>query len=188
MSADLNTILETLTAGPAQGMGAVTPQALMAQMAEENPTVALLAKYFSQRQEQANNSEASGVEDEPNELSQSSAELERAQARTIESAGALRDLREKIERIYAELETLRERNDSLAEAVGACALCWGEDVLCPVCEGEGRPGFTMPDRELFTQLIAPAVRHFLKRSRTRRPSTQSFDPQMSSGFESPKGE
>src|SRR5438552_6674011 len=160
MSADLNTILEALTAGPGQGMGAVTQQALLAQMAEENPTVDLLTKYFNQRQEQVSKSETSAVE-ESDELSEYSTELDRAETRTIETTEAMRELRERIERLYAELETLRERNDSLAVAVGACPLCWGEDVLCAVCRGAGRPGFTMPDRASFIQLIAPAVRKFL---------------------------
>src|SRR5882724_5322204 len=108
MSADLNTILEALTAGPGQGMGAVTPQALLAQMAEDNPTVNLLTKYFNQRQEQASEREESTIEQENAELSECSGELERAQVRTIETAGAVRELREKIETLYAELESLRE--------------------------------------------------------------------------------
>ena len=174
MSANLNTILEALTAGPGQGMGALTPQALLAQMAEDNPTVGLLTKYFSQRQEQAGKSETSAVE-ESDELSEYSTELERAGTRTVETAEAMRELRERIEKLYAELETLRERNDSLALALGACPLCWGEDVLCAICQGVGRPGFTMPDRAAFTPLVGPAVRMFLKRRNAQPPFSQGAD-------------
>jgi hypothetical protein len=59
--------------------------------------------------------------------------------------------------LCAELEELRERNDVLAAALGACHLCWGEDPGCPACGGLGRPGAAPPDRQLFARLVAPAV-------------------------------
>jgi hypothetical protein len=43
MSTEFDTILEALTAGDGQREN-FTPQALIARMAEDNPTVALLAK------------------------------------------------------------------------------------------------------------------------------------------------
>jgi len=159
MSTDLNTVLEALAAGDGQQMDSFTPQALLAQMAEENPSVALLAKYFNQRQEQVNREAA---EPENTALPEYSDQLQRAHADTVETAEAMRELRERIAALYAELEMLRERNDSLAMALGACALCWGDDVLCPVCAGAGQAGFSPPDRKLFAQYVAPALRHFRK--------------------------
>jgi hypothetical protein len=158
MSTEFDTILEALTAGDGQREN-FTPQALIARMAEDNPTVALLAKYFSQRQDQAENESA---EAEIAELPEYSDQLERARTDTLKTAEAIRELRERMDRVYAELETLRERNDSLALAVGACALCWGDDILCAVCAGAGCAGFVPPDRELFAQYVAPALRHFHK--------------------------
>jgi hypothetical protein len=63
-----------------------------------------------------------------------------------------------LERLYAEVQTLRARNAMLADALGACPRCWGEDVRCVRCQGRGRPGGRQPDRLLFTEIIEPAVR------------------------------
>lgn len=57
-----------------------------------------------------------------------------------------------------ELEALRQANDTLADALGACAICWGGDNACHHCRGRGRPGARRPDPALFTQLVMPAVR------------------------------
>lgn len=56
---------------------------------------------------------------------------------------------------YAELRGQYER---LAWALGACARCWGEDVSCHTCRGEGSSGWDAPDREFFARYIVPAVR------------------------------
>jgi hypothetical protein len=61
-----------------------------------------------------------------------------------------------LERLYAENEALRDLTRMLADALGACARCFGEDELCPVCRGRGRPGGREPDVGLFTQLVEPA--------------------------------
>jgi hypothetical protein len=47
--------------------------------------------------------------------------------------------------------------DDLAKALGACAECWGRDNRCPTCKGEGQAGYFKPDKELFDQLILPAL-------------------------------
>ena len=70
-----------------------------------------------------------------------------------------------LERLYAELEVLRRRNELVARALGACRRCFGEDELCPVCRGRGRPGGRAPDEALFAELVAPAVER-----RTGRPA------------------
>ncbi len=59
-----------------------------------------------------------------------------------------------------ELEELRERNEALAAALGACFACWGTDIFCTHCGGEGRPGAAAPEPHLFRQLVAPAVARF----------------------------
>lgn len=63
-----------------------------------------------------------------------------------------------LERLYAELEELRLRTRTLADALGACARCWGEDPDCPVCRGRGHPGGRAPDPELFDYWVAPVAR------------------------------
>jgi hypothetical protein len=63
-----------------------------------------------------------------------------------------------LERLYAELEELRARVATLADALGACRRCWGEDPYCAVCRGRGRPGGRASDPLLFDVWVAPAVR------------------------------
>ena len=66
-----------------------------------------------------------------------------------------------------EVADLREVNDTLAAALGACPACWGGDPACPGCAGRGKAGSTVPDLELFGELVVPAVRRV--RSLERRP-------------------
>jgi hypothetical protein len=67
-------------------------------------------------------------------------------------------LLEKLRLLRGELEELREWNEALAAALGACARCWSEDPNCPGCQGSGSPGAKMPNRPLFTAFVVPAVR------------------------------
>lgn len=63
-----------------------------------------------------------------------------------------------------ELADLRQANDTVAAALGACPYCWGGDIECPVCRGQGRPGFAPPDAGLFEELVVPAIQ---RRARQR---------------------
>ena len=56
-----------------------------------------------------------------------------------------------------ELSELRNINENLAAALGACAECWGADDACSECEGHGGAGNVRPDPELYNALVAPAV-------------------------------
>jgi len=75
-----------------------------------------------------------------------------------------------------ELDALREMNDTLAAALGACPLCWGGEPAC-ACRGRGRAGARPPDPELFDELVMPAVRrvHALRRGMGRRRPWQGSD-------------
>jgi len=57
-----------------------------------------------------------------------------------------------------EVEALREVNDTLSSALGACSRCWGGDENCRACGGDGAPGSALPDQRLFNELILPTVR------------------------------
>jgi hypothetical protein len=71
---------------------------------------------------------------------------------------AMEELRCQVESMFAELRLLRERTDSLAAALGACCLCWGQDAGCRFCHGRGAPGYAMPDESLLAELVLPAIR------------------------------
>jgi hypothetical protein len=66
----------------------------------------------------------------------------------------------------ASYEVLAERNALLAAALGACD-CWGEQPDCPLCQGLGAPGWSRPDRVLFAQYIAPALRARVDRNQRK---------------------
>lgn len=68
----------------------------------------------------------------------------------------------------AELRDLRQVNDTLADALGACRICWGGDPACAACRGRGRAGSARPDPKLFEELVAPAVRRVLTMRREER--------------------
>lgn len=51
-----------------------------------------------------------------------------------------------------------ERLFRVAAVVGACPSCLGEDPLCVECQGDGRPGSRMPDREALLAWIALPLR------------------------------
>jgi hypothetical protein len=55
-------------------------------------------------------------------------------------------------------QELLDRNSILAAALGACDNCWGEQSLCPVCQGVGLPGWILPDEQLYASFVHPAVR------------------------------
>lgn len=60
--------------------------------------------------------------------------------------------------------TLANRDIELANALGACT-CWGEDLNCPECGGEGAPGWSLPETHAFKEYVQPAietVRHELR--------------------------
>ena len=59
--------------------------------------------------------------------------------------------------LQRELADLRQANDTIASALGACPYCWGGDIGCPVCRGRGRPGYAPPDPALFEELVVPAI-------------------------------
>jgi hypothetical protein len=127
-----------------------------------DPTVRLLAQLCARRAgEVAENEE--GEED--------SAIAARSRIRLDDRAdGEPRNdlrLRREVRGLRQELERLREVNDTLAAALGACPLCWGEDAGCRICHGRGGPGSRRPDRALFTRFVAPAARRLEPAAGTR---------------------
>ncbi len=162
MAEDINSLLLQTLASRMGGSIPTSAQELLAQLGNTDPTVNLIAQYLTQRQtpEVKDNAE----EEEPEmELIERVSEAESTESRSEERARAIRNLRQKADQMYAELQELRQRNDTLAAALGACYLCWGEDPHCQVCDGEGRPGSSMPEQKLFAKFISPAERRMKKR-------------------------
>ena len=132
-------------------------QALLAQLSAENPQLAAVIRFITMRQQSAATGDDEIVWDDEMILSDGSQSHDESEN---EISHLLRD-------IYAELEELQLRNDSLAAALGACYLCWGEDFECPDCGGHGRPGASQPDQALFASWIVPAIRRIRSKPPTQ---------------------
>ncbi|MCI0394336.1 MAG: hypothetical protein L0332_07030 [Chloroflexi bacterium] len=137
-------LLQRLTGASAGPEAEATTQEMLAQMVAADPRLQWVHQYLAQRQA-ANAQEA-------HNLSAFARESDDSQLR------AVRQLRQQMKALMLELQELRERNDSLAAALGACYLCWGEDPECSYCAGRGRPGYAAPDKALFMAWVAPAGR------------------------------
>ena len=65
--------------------------------------------------------------------------------------------KKKLQRLYRKQEILKERNEDLAAALGACPYCWGENRRCRACDGKGSPGYFAADEEAFTEYVMPVL-------------------------------
>src|SRR6476469_8860183 len=128
------------TAGPG-GMADV-----VAQLAGDDPQAQEVVAALRQRESLA---AAAPGEDEPDDFDDDVIDV----GPTPED----RETADLLTRLYDEVEVLRARSDRLADALGACRRCFGDDELCPVCHGRGRPGGRAPDPMLFAELVAPAT-------------------------------
>ena len=130
-------------------------------------------RYLEQQRAVVPQSEA--VDESPSEAEieiQQLEEMRRKREYQEEKRQQARELKKVMDSLYAELETLRSRNDVLAEALGACYLCFGEDPICPECNGRGVPGSLLPNGITFRQYVIPAVKR-IKASQTK---TQNVSP------------
>jgi len=134
-----------------------------------DPTVGLLAKYLAARQvsESESSSEEEAIEVEGEAVY--TAEVQSVAVEQFERlAQVVQRLGGHVTKLRAELDQLREVNDALAAALGACYLCWGKDAGCPVCHGTGHPGTAMPDKRLFAQFVVPTLRTLQEQKEVNR--------------------
>ena len=142
------------------------PQQLMASLGGSNPMLAVFLQHL-QQQRQSRVIEG-GTVTEVDEFEEAAPEDERpeefaAEAEPLRYRGqpALvddnRELRARLVALTDEVRSLRDREELLADALGACCMCWGEDPQCRACRGRGSPGYAKPDEELFNELVFPAM-------------------------------
>jgi hypothetical protein len=149
-------LLEHIASG---GNGGVNIEDVIAQIGDADPRLSLVAKYLA-HQRAAEKEEDEDRETLDVDSGDSGARRRRQDSPALsrERIEAIKSLQRLARNMFAELEELRQRNDMLALALGACHLCWGEDFECEVCGGKGSPGSIQPDRLMFSTMIAPAVR------------------------------
>jgi multidrug efflux pump subunit AcrA (membrane-fusion protein) len=135
----------------------------LVQVAQSDPQIGQVAQLLAQREETLTKELARQELEE----AQRTEEARRTAARRDQADG----LRQLVEELKADLDSLRTMLDGVAAALGACPSCWGEDPTCRWCRGRGGPGSMPPDPDGFDRLILPAVR--VQALLHRRASTQA---------------
>jgi hypothetical protein len=156
------------------------PQQLMASLGGSNPMLAVFLQHMQQQRqsrviegatvtERAEFEEAA-LEDEPPDEFASEREPTRfrGQPGLVDES---RDLRARLVALTDEVRSLRDREELLADALGACCMCWGQDPRCRACRGRGSPGYAKPDEELFNELVFPAVQMLRAWRANKHPAT-----------------
>jgi hypothetical protein len=135
--------------GPSDPLSLILSQ--MAANAPDDQNLALMSQLIQQRRAAE---QASDPEEE---------------SRREETETRLAELSGMVERLYREAEALRARSAELADAVGACPVCFGADLLCPKCGGRGRPGSRPPRPDAYRVYVLPAVARVKRIMEARRP-------------------
>jgi hypothetical protein len=127
-----------------------------------NPLLSALGRHFVAGQ----NNDSAQVIDVESEAERGPATGHDDESQEGNSSEVANELREDLRKLSAELKVLRDRNDLLAAALGACCLCWGQDPDCRFCRGRGRPGFAAPDEAHIGEFVLPAI-HMLRVQRAK---------------------
>jgi hypothetical protein len=152
-------IAEAIARMGAGGNGnlSMDPQQLLARLGNGNPAASALAKHFEELKANASKGEGPQAIDVPPSDEDSATTAERMGG-IEDDSDALTALRQQMDTLVAELRVQRERNDLLAQALGACCMCWGQSQECRYCRGQGTPGFCLPDEALVMEYVVPAIR------------------------------
>jgi hypothetical protein len=154
----MSNVLQMMSGGMPGGMSAASLTDQLNEISRRDSRLAPFVQCLQQRlAAKANIIEAEPVESDP---------VEPQTAQIAETSNhSLRDekIRNLTRRMYAELQMLRTRNEMLAEALGACSQCWGDDRECDYCGGEGRVGSYLISARVFEQVVGPALDQIRRR-------------------------
>lgn len=142
---------EDVTSTLMQGLdsGLSLQDVLLSQIDTSDPTMALVARMIAGRSAESGSDQETKPAEETDELSKQ---------RLQSLSKAVRQLRRNYDSLQIEVEELQLRNDTIAAAVGACYLCWGEYPMCEVCSGQGKPGYLPIHAQAFAEFVLPAIR------------------------------
>jgi len=121
----------------------------------DDPTLRAFATVLGQQQ--AAERDASEDDDE--------ADNEELERRAGELTARLEQVQDTLRRVVDELQAMRDRNELLAQALGACPRCWGSEAACEICGGAGRAGSIEPNPPLFAKFVVPALRRMTEAQR-----------------------
>ncbi len=68
-----------------------------------------------------------------------------------------KNLLQNYDQLKQNYQSLLRQLDDVAEAIGACPHCWGEEPDCNYCRGRGKPGYFQPDQAQFDIYIKPVI-------------------------------
>lgn len=154
----LSVIIDALS-----GKSRIDPYTLLQErldaQAGDNPQAAQILQLLKQRRQEQN---SESLEDEVELPSEGETYSEYdTLAENVPRGGTEaqnQEMEDTVNSVYAELETLRTRNNALAAALGACYICFGDDPFCKKCGGRGVPGSLPPKPAAFRKYVLPAFR------------------------------
>jgi len=152
--------------GAPGGMSAAQLPAVLATLAERDPRLAPLVQQLQVRLAARNNAPEAAAEPETEIPAQEPEIVE-----PVRDPGRRLKLQKLAKNMFAELQALRSRNDMLADALGACHLCWGADQTCVFCAGQGQIGAYLIDPKVFEDVIGPATQQVTQRPPLAKPQT-----------------
>lgn len=123
------------------------------QKPELEPYLTMIEQW---RQQEEETDEAENTIDVPEEAFKIEKEPDSIAASEPTKKQLLKTIRILKFRLKAEIKL----NHCLADALGACPECFGECEDCDYCSGDGAPGYEVPDYDLFTEYVVPAIRNF----------------------------
>ncbi len=121
---------------------------MLAQHAGNNPQFQAMLALMQQAQAAKNEAKSgSGPEQE----------LSVCKNRLTKAVSKIRQLSAEAEEMRETLDAWERFQEDMANALGACSFCWGEDAACRACRGKGKPGAFEPDPVLFEKFVLPAL-------------------------------
>ena len=178
-AANMAELMARMQGGGSAAQGADV-EGMMARLSAKNPMLGRVFQQLADSNSKTKAAEREAIEAEVVEVDRDVQQLA-AEAASAASAARLADVEQQLRATSLELGSTRERLDMLAAALGACALCWGQEPCCRACRGRGQPGFALPDEPLFEELVLPAVQllraHRIKQGRIA-PMVSVKNPQV----------
>lgn len=127
-----------------------TFEQLFAQQLAENPQQQAMFSLLQQMRENRENEN----EAERNKTR----EVVHCKKNLAKAVSKIKSLQLEVAELNEALAAADQFEENLANALGACVFCWGEDAQCRACLGKGKPGIFEPDPALFEQFVAPVLR------------------------------
>jgi len=158
LSSMTDVMMQMMLGGQHAGIPAANLPDLLANLAQRDPRMAPLVQHLQARMAaRENTSETVAQEESP--IPAPEPEI----IEPVKLMGRGERLQRLAKTMFVEVQALRSRNDMLADALGACHLCWGDDPTCVYCAGQGRIGAYLIDPKVFEDVIGPATQQVMQR-------------------------